>query len=168
MTKVTLNKDQQGLIDALMKFWNDPNQKYFVLSGQAGVGKTTCVRYFLDKIRSRKVALTAPTNKAVKVLSESTKRDDVTYKTIYSLLGLTLQANGAIKELYDSGKDDAGSYDLIVIDEGSMMPLRPLEVLYKKTALTHTKILIIGDSEQLPPVGEDVSLSGRSMRQTIP
>lgn len=154
---MNLNKDQTKLINTLEKYWISP-KKYFLLSGQAGVGKTTCVRYFLDALpESTKVCLCTPTNKAVKVLKRVTDRPEYTYKTIYSLLGLTLQANGSVKELKDTGQDNAGAYDLIVLDEASMLNETVLDYLHKKTALTHTKILLIGDKEQLPPVKASVS-----------
>jgi ATP-dependent exoDNAse (exonuclease V) alpha subunit len=154
---IQLNQDQLNLIETLKEFWKNPSKKNFLLSGQAGVGKTTCVRYFLDYVGTDCVCLTAPTNKATKVLRKTTNKSQYTYKTIYSLLGLSLQANGSVKELTDLGFDNAGHYDLVVIDEASMLKQEVLDYLHKKTALTGTKILMIGDREQLPPVGDTES-----------
>lgn len=156
-----LNKQQSELITNLVQFYNAPNRKTFILSGQAGVGKTTCVRYFiqdlLDTIPGIKICLAAPTNKAVRVLSETTDIPSVTYKTIYSVLGLRMMANGEFKELTDGGQCRISDFDLVVIDEGSMCNTSLLDYIKKKTDLADTKIVVIGDKEQLPPVGEEVS-----------
>lgn len=155
-----LNQDQSALIDDLMAFFDDDRQ-YYLLSGQAGVGKTTCMRYFadalLDKHPDLKICMSAPTNKAVSVLDKSVDNPDLTYKTIYSLLGLRMQANGEVKELQDSGQDKIGSYDLVIIDEGSMISSTLIDYIMKKTRLADTKIVMIGDKQQLPPVNETES-----------
>ena len=159
--KITLNNDQVGLIRDLVDFWNDDSRKYYVLSGQAGVGKTTCMRYFKEMVKklnpSVKICMAAPTNKAVSVLMDSVGDPSLTYKTIYSILGLRMMANGEFKELTDSGQDKIGSFDLVLCDEGSMINTSLIDYLMKKTALADTKVVLIGDKEQLPPVGEEVS-----------
>jgi len=62
-----------------------------------------------------------------------------------------------IKELKDSGEDKITDFDLIVVDEGSMVSTILLDYIKKKTALADTKIIFIGDKAQLPPVGEPFS-----------
>ena len=156
-----LNNDQTTLILELSKFWNDPNRQYFVLSGQAGVGKTTCMRFFKDHLKGVEpginICMSAPTNKATAVLSDSVSDPDLTYKTIYSILGLRMQANGEFKELTDSGEERISDFDLVIVDEASMINTNLIEYIKKKNHLSDTKIVFIGDREQLPPVGETVS-----------
>lgn len=158
---MNLNKDQTNLILELSKFWNDPRRQYFVLSGQAGVGKTTCMRYFKDALKQThpdiKICMSAPTNCATKILSNSVNDPDLTYKTIYSILGLRMQANGEFKELADSGEERISEFDLVIIDEASMVNTNLIEYVKKKTALADTKIVFIGDKQQLPPVNESES-----------
>lgn len=158
---IKLNNDQTRLLFELNKFWNDANRQYFVLSGQAGVGKTTCMRYFKDLLKKQnediKICMSAPTNKATAVLAEAVADPDLTYKTIYSILGLRMQANGEVKELNDTGEDKISDFDLVIVDEGSMVNTVLIDYIKKKTALADTKIVFIGDKEQLPPVGEEVS-----------
>lgn len=64
---IKLNNDQTRLLFELNKFWSDPNRQYFVLSGQAGVGKTTCMRFFKDLLKKQnediKICMSSPTNK---------------------------------------------------------------------------------------------------------
>lgn len=153
-----LNKDQTQLIIELSKFWSDARRQYFVLSGQAGVGKTTCMRYFKDALKQThpdiNICMSAPTNKATAVLHDAVADDDLTYKTIYSILGLRMQANGEFKELTDSGEEKISDFDLVIIDEASMVNTNLIEYIKKKTALADTKIVFIGDKQQLPPVNE--------------
>jgi exodeoxyribonuclease-5 len=153
-----LNNDQARLLKSLMDWWEDPDQKFFVLSGQAGVGKTTCMKYLNKLLRKQdssiKICMSAPTNKAVAVLSDSVSDSSVVFKTTYSILGLRMQANGEVKELTDSGDEKITDFDIVIIDEGSMINTTLIKYLLKKTALSDTKIVFIGDKEQLPPVGE--------------
>jgi exodeoxyribonuclease-5 len=158
---VKLNNDQTRLIFELSKFWKDDSRQYFVLSGQAGVGKTTSLRFFIDYLKKTnpgiKICMTAPTNKAVSVLNDIINDPDITFKTIYSILGLRMQANGEVKELTDTGEDRITDFDLVGIDEGSMLNTVVLDYIKKKLALSETKVLMIGDKEQLNPVGEKTS-----------
>lgn len=143
-----------------LKSFMGSDRQHFVLSGQAGVGKTTCIKTFIkNNDKQFDIAVTTPTNKSLKVIKESIGDANVMFKTIYSLLGLRMEPNGEVKELVDSGLvKDAGQYDLIIIDEASMLSEAVLEHLEQKTIFTGTKILFIGDNQQLPPVGEEVSV----------
>lgn len=159
--EITPSIDQQAFIQSASVWMNsNSDQIFYLLSGQAGVGKTTCIRWFLESLPPLRVAIVAPTNKAVHVISTALKGMrgvNVTYATIYSLLGLKLEASGAVKELADSGKRDVGQYDLVVCDEGSMLNEIVMAHLERKIKFTGTKVLLAGDKEQLPPVGEDES-----------
>lgn len=153
-----LNNDQTRLLKTLLDWWVDDERKFFVLSGQAGVGKTTCMRFFKKLLMSQhpelKICMSAPTNKAVAVLSDTVDDSSITFKTTYSILGLRMQANGEVKELTDSGEEKITDFDLVLIDEGSMINSTLIDYVKKKTALSDTKVIMIGDKEQLPPVGE--------------
>ncbi len=159
--KLKLNDDQTRLIYTLNKFYNS-DQKYFLLSGQAGVGKTTCMRYFSNMLFNTsnytiKICMGGPTNKSTAVLSRSVDDSKISFKTIHSLLGLRMMPNGEYKELKDMGKDKIGDYDLVIVDEASMISTELLEYIFMKTKLADTKVIFIGDKQQLPPVNEKVS-----------
>lgn len=155
-TRPPLNEDQQFALDRIVDWLHDSSSPFFVLSGSAGTGKTFCIRQLVDATRGRFI-FTAPTNKATKVLRASvTSRD---YKpecrTIYSLLGLRLEASGEVKELVaPEDPIDLSQYKLVVVDEGSMVNA----ILMKYIKLTvdnfGIKFLFMGDPAQLPPVGE--------------
>jgi exodeoxyribonuclease-5 len=100
------------------------------------------------------ICMSAPTNKAVSVLRKTLNNNKVLYKTIYALLGLRMEADGGVKELKDSGEDSLNTLKLIIVDEGSMISSILLEYMESKLSLVDTKVVIIGDKEQLPPVGE--------------
>lgn len=157
----TLNTEQQVAIDSILAWLKraDSSEPFYVLRGSAGTGKTYCVRELVNHIKGR-IIYTAPTNKATKVLRESVTTDD--YKpecrTIYSLLGLRMEANGEVKELkVPDDPIDLSAYRLIIIDEGSMMNSQ-LTMHVEDTASNYAlKVLILGDPAQLPPVGESTS-----------
>lgn len=154
---IKLNKDQTNLIADLANFYASDRQ-YYVLSGQAGVGKTTCMRYFAKLLQDQypgiRICMGGPTNKSTAVLYEAVDDNSIEFKTIYSLLGLRMMASGEVKELKDSGETKIGDFDLVIVDEGSMVNSILIDYVLKKTALSDTKIIFIGDREQLPPVNE--------------
>lgn len=134
-------------------------QPFFVLRGSAGTGKTFCIRKLVETHKGR-IVFTAPTNKATKVLRESVTLPD--YKpecrTIYSLLGLRMEANGEVKELRvrdDADEElDLSSYKAVVVDEGSMINAAVMEHIQKAAEAFNLKFIFLGDPAQLPPVGE--------------
>lgn len=154
-----LNPEQSAAIDAMITFLDGPEESFFLLKGSAGTGKTYCIQELINRIRGRLV-FTAPTNKATKVLRATLTSD--AYKpdcrTIYSLLGLRLEANGEVKELA-SPEDpiDLTQFRAVIVDEASMVN-DILTTFIKQTAETFgVKFIFLGDPAQLPPVGEQRS-----------
>ena len=168
----TLNAEQSAALSAIREFLagSDP---YFLLAGSAGTGKTFCIRELINTAKGRFV-FTAPTNKATKVLRDSVTAKD--YKpecrTIYSLLGLRLEANGEVKELAaPEDPIDLSQFAAVIVDEASMVNA----VLWKFIALTaehyRVKFIFMGDPAQLPPVKEAASqvwdISNRAQLTTV-
>lgn len=154
---IELNNEQAAALEAIEK-WLKPEdvEQFFVLSGSAGTGKTTLVRQLSDKMRGRLV-FTAPTNKATRVLRQavSTPNYKPECRTIYSLLGLRLEANGEVKELTaPEGPIDLSQYRCVVVDEGSMVNENLRQHIKSAAELFKIKFLFLGDPAQLPPVGE--------------
>jgi exodeoxyribonuclease-5 len=154
-----LNPEQESALSAIHKWVAVPTPRPFLLLGGAGTGKTFTVGQLLEGLKGR-VVLTAPTNKAVKVLRDSMTKDD--YKpecrTIYSLLGLKLEANGEVKEL-TAPEDpvDLTKYKFIVVDEASMLNKSVMQYIEDAANNFGVKFLFMGDACQLPPVGESFS-----------
>lgn len=155
-----LNEDQEAAAQAIIAWLNDPTaDRFYLLSAPAGTGKTFMMRRLVDRVKGRFV-FTAPTNKAVKVLRGSLTDDKYfpECRTIYSVLGLRLEANGEVKELAEPDDPiDLSHYACIVVDEGSMLSELVLRHIKSAAERYKIKILFLGDPAQLNPVKERVS-----------
>lgn len=149
--------EQAAAIDAIAAWAASPTSgTFFVLKAPAGCGKTFCVKHLVSRIKGRMV-FTAPTNKATKVLRQSLTSDRYRpdCRTIYSLLGLSLSADGEVKELKQPEEPiDLSEYRLVVVDEGSMLNSVVMGHLRNTAESFALKVLFLGDPAQLPPVKE--------------
>lgn len=158
-----ISEEQRSAINIIIahcRGTKEDSPAYLTFKGPAGVGKTSCLKVLAAELTLR-IAFTAPTNKATKVLREMLTEED--YKpnccTIYSLLGLKMEANGEIKELSQLDEDlYLSSVAVVVVDEASMVNKLLKQYIDKASAL-HPNIrwVFVGDAWQLPPVGEDLS-----------
>jgi len=139
-----LTIDQQNALNEMIDFYHN-DEKFHILSGSAGTGKSTLISEFITQINNYE--LTATTNKAVNVLSEITKKQ---CSTIHSLLKLQPKQDITTGKtyLYQKSKQ-AINASIIIIDEASMIDDEMLFFIKE----TGNKILFIGDSYQLAPVG---------------
>ena len=120
---ITLTEDQEKALQALLDF-EKSDGRYFLLSGFAGTGKTTTLQFYL-KASSKRQVLTAPTNKAVRVLRETAEAHGVRAEcgTIHKLLSLRLSDDAEEKYCVqrDRRRGDLPCFDVLVIDECSMI-----------------------------------------------
>lgn len=160
-----LNQDQTAAAAAFSAFVISPD-KEFVISGPAGTGKTTLLRYLMEMKDSAKLQelvgqqpivdwkLTATTNKAAEVLQKATGYEA---STIHSLLGLRVQNDfetGKTKILRT--KESRILYNtMIVVDECSMVDTDLRK--YISDGTVNCKLLYVGDHCQLAPVMETLS-----------
>jgi len=145
--KINLSVNQQEALKAIKK-WIKTKERFFLLQGFAGTGKT-----FLTKMISQSdipnLYFSATTNKASKVLENNL---GVSVKTIYSLLGLKMEEREDRLVLTKSDKPiyfPRGS--IIVVDEASMVGRELLNVIISMPAI---RVIFVGDPAQLPPVNE--------------
>jgi exodeoxyribonuclease V alpha subunit len=116
-----------------------------VVTGGPGTGKTTMVRAIVATARSAKfdVALCAPTGRAARRMEEATGHDA---STIHRL----------VEWVPGEGPTRGGAYplecDLLVVDESSMLSLAVARMLFDAVG-ERTHVVLIGDADQLPPVG---------------
>jgi exodeoxyribonuclease V len=146
---------QQQAIEFLDSF-RTSFQTIGCLQGYAGVGKTWVVSHWMQTILEANpefnICVAAPTHKALDVLRSKCGHLDVEFKTVASLLGQHISRNED-GELTKGESPRDWSFDLVLIDEGSMVTAEQCAKLEAKG----WKILYVGDPAQLPPVGEDTS-----------
>ena len=120
-----------------------------VLTGGPGTGKTTVVRALIHIFESMgyDIALAAPTGRAAKRLSEATS---VEAKTIHRLLEYTYEAGE--RYVFKRNETDLLEEQVIIVDEASMID-NSLMCALLKAIKPGARIIIIGDSDQLPSVG---------------
>ena len=120
-----------------------------IITGGPGTGKTTIIKFLIDiyKEKKKKVVLCAPTGRAAKRMTETTGEDA---KTIHRLLEIGKFEEDKLGSIdTDVTPVDA---DVIVIDEMSMVDIFLMNYLTKAIYLG-TKVIFVGDSNQLASVG---------------
>ena len=120
-----------------------------IITGGPGTGKTTIIKCLIEIYKShrRKVVLCAPTGRAAKRMSETTGEDA---KTIHRLLEIGKFEEDKLGSIdTDVTPVDA---DVLVVDEMSMVDVFLMNYLVKAIYLG-TKIVFVGDPNQLPSVG---------------
>lgn len=124
----------------------------FILSGGPGTGKTTTIntiiRYFMKE--GMDVYLAAPTGRAAKRMTEATGYES---KTIHRLLEL----NGNVSDHsgtagFEKNEEDPLEADVIIVDEMSMVDIFLFQALLKAVTVG-TRLILVGDVNQLPSVG---------------
>nr|WP_320120239.1 AAA family ATPase [uncultured Marinifilum sp.] len=165
--KFTPTSDQTKAIVGLADFvTHQESQKLFLLKGYAGTGKTTLVSSLVATLSEMKIntVLLAPTGRAAKVLSQYSKKSAFTiHKKIYRQKSLA-DADGVFVKDRNLHKNT-----VFIVDEASMISNYSAEasifgsgcllddlIEYVYSA-ENCKLILIGDSAQLPPVGLDIS-----------
>lgn len=123
-----------------------------VITGGPGTGKTTIIKAII-RIFDRlgvKVALAAPTGRAAKRMSET---NSVEAKTIHRLLEIEFSSQDGEETMrFFRNENNLLEYDVIIIDEASMIDIFLLAALLKAIK-PGARLVLIGDSDQLPSVG---------------
>ena len=144
-SKIELSDKQKEAV----KLINENNVT--IITGGPGTGKTTIIKTIIDiyEEKGKKVVLSAPTGRAAKRMTETTGREA---STLHRLLEI-----GKINEdsLYKNTTDYEGApidADLIIVDEMSMVDMFLMNYLLK-CIYQGTKLILVGDEEQLASVG---------------
>ncbi len=124
----------------------------FVLSGGPGTGKTTTInviiRYFLSE--GMDIFLAAPTGRAAKRMTEATGYES---RTIHRMLELNGEASGETRAAkFERNESNPLEADVIIVDEMSMVDIFLFQALLK-AVMVGTRLILVGDVNQLPSVG---------------
>jgi len=132
-----------------------------VISGGAGTGKTHTLARIAKTFESAelKVALCSPTGKASKRIEESLRSQGLSLeaKTIHRLLeynGHEFQRKSlSIPSNSETGDAPSDAFDVVIVDEVSMVDVPLMAELLRRIDLDTTRLILVGDHNQLPPVG---------------
>jgi exodeoxyribonuclease V alpha subunit len=144
---------------------NSVNCGVSIITGGPGTGKTTIIKglvYILEKL-DLSYALCAPTGRAAKRMEEATCREA---KTIHRLLEAGY--SGGTRELeFRKNNTDPLEYDYIIIDEMSMVDITLFNYLLS-AIMPMTRVVMVGDKDQLPSVGPGSVIRDLLASDTIP
>ncbi len=115
-----------------------------LISGGPGTGKTHTISHIVKQFSGKRIALTAPTGKAVSKLSESIVNPEFFFGTLHKLLGIK-RAKDVLKT------PSLLPYDVVIVDECSMVDIGMWGTLFEACS-SETKLILVGDANQLPPV----------------
>lgn len=187
--------EQQKAIDAFDRFLDTPGETLFALLGWAGCGKSFTSSFMYQSMEFERSSYDemlwlAPTWKAVHVSGRFLKQQQATFETRYDsfrhsigtmVLTTTQQGLGIAPIIDDEQTSDSMKFAQInkgairdlkprymVIDEVSMLSRKSLMKIYEMAKAVGSKVLIVGDPGQLPPVGEkEIKWSGIRNRHEL-
>lgn len=144
-------KQAEGLSLAIKRFKD--NEKFTVIGGYAGTGKSTLVRFIIEALASENlidinndICYCSFTGKATQVLS---KKGNKPARTLCKLLydSIPKKEGGYMRIPYKPGEIE---YKLIIVDEASMVPSTLVNLLFEHPF----HIIFLGDPFQLPPISD--------------
>lgn len=126
------------------------NKGLLILTGGPGTGKTTTVKGIINLMKNRKlkVALTAPTGRAAQRMEELTGFEA---STIHRLLEVEYKEDSEYPSFVHNMRNPL-DYDAVIVDELSMVDVTVFSALLDALPL-HCRLIMVGDKDQLPPVG---------------
>lgn len=137
-----------------------------VITGGPGTGKTTIINTLIKLLEQEglEVCLTAPTGRATKRITETTGIDA---KTIHRLLGVDAGSLEKRVQTFKKNEEEPIETDVIIVDESSMIDTMLMYNLLKAVEVG-TRLVLVGDIDQLPSVGAGNILSDIIKSEVIP
>jgi ATP-dependent exoDNAse (exonuclease V) alpha subunit len=145
-TSIEFTDGQKQALNKVYKFLQSKD-RFFLLAGYSGCGKTTIAE---NIAKATKANLMAPTNAAVNRLKEKINSPMLGFSTIHG--AIFSPGNKSNKFFVDRSLKQGKTY---IVDECSMIDKYVLEVLIKQANEKNCKLIFMGDSFQLEPVGEN-------------
>ena len=157
----SLKDSDWAVLDGLSPWgWDDWQKQVFldagthgvtVITGGPGTGKTTLIRGLarLFSDRGYEIALAAPTGRAARRMSDATGMEA---KTLHRLLEVAYDVKEDREPRFRRNADLRLEADVVIVDEASMLDLPLFDALLQACA-EGTRLVLVGDAEQLPSVG---------------
>ncbi len=141
------------------------NKGSLILTGGPGTGKTTTVKGIITLMQNRglDVALAAPTGRAAKRMTELTGCEA---KTVHRLLEVEYK-DGSDEPVFVHNHKNPLDVDAVIVDELSMVDIFLFDALLDALPL-RARLIMVGDKDQLPPVGAGNVLSDMIKSGLIP
>ena len=135
-----------------------------IITGGPGTGKTTILNGILSLYGQMglKCVLAAPTGRAAKRLTEVTSQEA---STIHRLLEATIDSNTGLM-YFVKDEEDPLKADAVIVDEMSMVDIQLLHSLMKAVS-PKARLILVGDPDQLPPVGPGFPFSDMLRSQML-
>lgn len=143
-SSIELSEKQKEALEMVNK------ENVCVITGGPGTGKTTVIKSIIDiyEEKDKKVVLCAPTGRAAKRMTEATGKEA---KTLHRLLEIGKIEDESMKNSLKAEITPIDA-DVIIVDEVSMVDVFLMNYLVK-AIYKGTKLIIVGDTDQLPSVG---------------
>ena len=148
-----LDEAQREAVNAVLKY------KVLIVTGGPGTGKTTLVRFILGLMRPKipSIALAAPTGRAAKRITETTGSSSSTIHRLLEATNVGFQRN----------RENPLDQELIIIDETSMIDTLLMDS-FLEAVPSASRLIIVGDVDQLPSVGAGTVLQDFIKSGSIP
>ena len=137
-----------------------------IITGGPGTGKTTIIKNIIDiyESKGKKVVLSAPTGRAAKRMTETTGKEASTLHRLLEIGKIDDDSLYKNTSKYEGTPIDA---DIIIVDEVSMMDMFLMNYLLK-CIYQGTKLVLVGDIDQLPSVGPGSVLKDLINSEEVP
>ena len=144
-TGITLSDGQRQAVVAAL------SQGVLIITGGPGTGKTTTINTIIGMLEARglEISLAAPTGRAAKRMTEATGREA---KTVHRLLEVSFMSEDSRRQAFNKNEESPLETDVLIVDEFSMMDILLTQSLLKAVAVG-TRLILVGDVDQLPSVG---------------
>lgn len=142
---VLTNKQEEGLKIAVAR--HRAGEKYTVIAGYAGTGKSTLVKFIIEAldVEAKKVCYAAFTGKAAQVLAKKGNKNSMTlHRLLYDSVP---RPGGGFTRIPKKSLD----YTVVVVDEVSMAPKSMMDKLFSHNVY----VICLGDPFQLPTIDKD-------------
>lgn len=138
---------------------------FIIITGGPGTGKTTIMRTLIETFESvnLKIELAAPTGRAAKRISEVCNREA---RTIHRLLEIERMLDDDT-QVFMRDQYNPLECDVLIVDEASMLDLQ-LAASLLRAVRNFTRVIFVGDVDQLPPVGAGDVLRDLIKSEAVP